>query len=62
MADIPGSLRYLDLDSHMAWLAPPPDDGQRYLLMYDFTQTRPAWNGLGGLGLSYGNQFCGSTL
>ena len=60
--DDPGSIRILDTDGHMVWLAPPPDDGPRYVLMYDFTQTRPAWNGLGGFGLSYGNQFGGRTL
>lgn len=60
--DEPGSVRILDENGHMAWLPPPPNDGQRYVLTYDFPQTRPAWIGLGGFGVSWGNSYGGSAL
>lgn len=39
--DEPGSVRILDENGHMAWLPPPPNDGQRYVLTYDFPQNPP---------------------
>lgn len=59
MPDIPGSIRIPDTNGHADCLPPPNDDGQRYVLIYDFTQTRPAWHGLGGFGLSYGSNYGG---
>jgi hypothetical protein len=36
---------------------PPPNDGQRYILMWDFDTDAPRWQGGGGFGTTYGDHF-----
>jgi hypothetical protein len=45
----------------MITVHPPPNDGQRYVFVYDHDTDQPRWLGLGGFGLSYGNN-CGGGL